>query len=67
MTSAEIESRVTNTASFLDVPASRKEWASTRAPVLRSQCHQDQPVQTAVATAVANGGARRTREIIIAE
>lgn len=34
MTSAETESRVTSTASFLDVPASRKEWASTRAPVL---------------------------------
>lgn len=34
MTSAETESRVTSTASFLEVPASRKEWASTRAPVL---------------------------------
>lgn len=32
MTSADTESSVTNTASFLVVPASRSEWASTRAP-----------------------------------
>lgn len=31
-TSAEMESRVTSMASFLVVPASRNEWASTRAP-----------------------------------
>lgn len=33
MTSAETESKVTKTASFLVVPASRREWASTRAPI----------------------------------
>lgn len=32
MTSADTESSVTKTASFLVVPASRREWASTRAP-----------------------------------
>lgn len=32
MTSADTESSVTNTASFLVVPASRREWASTKAP-----------------------------------
>lgn len=32
MTSADTESGVTKTASFLVVPASRNEWASTRAP-----------------------------------
>lgn len=32
MASAEILSAVTSTASFLLVPASRREWANTRAP-----------------------------------
>jgi hypothetical protein len=34
-TSPETVSRVTKTASFLSVPASRSEWASTRAPKKR--------------------------------
>ena len=34
MTSADMVSRVTRAASFLEVPASRSECATTRAPIL---------------------------------
>lgn len=36
MTSADTVSSVTKTASFLVVPASRREWASTKAPAWES-------------------------------
>lgn len=73
MTSAETESRVTKTASFLVVPVSRREWASTSAPLSRESvfvvvcrwlrltiCREPEYKARSLLTG-------RTREIVIAE